>query len=394
MITIRYLLALICCLVVLLRLAEVDSAGTKENTALGNEGNDETNRDKKTASKKSYFDSEKEFMENFGKKFPKEAVSGGKIKIFTPDQQHFGLHPDSLYFNKNDVDRVHKRSFFCSIKHFLGGQGKNTNGHQVEEAAYPFIISTRSILFSVSDDRYEVKQYDGIQFFAVHHGKDGHFVLNLVRSGLVRDLANNIIGTLKWLDYTKSKNLEDYQDFAIENLKVRIRLSIQSFNEGIRKSMENNQKSWADSTIAIVTEHYVITVNVGKGSVLAYTSMYVGEILTPELKLKPNVFGQDTIDVDIEVYDRKYKDGELKNNDKFLLLLLETRRLVDCINQQTILSPVVTTISQSRRIDEQDLYKNASLAALNQCRLERSYIRWDNLDHTLILVGLNMRAIH
>lgn len=327
----------------------------------------------------------------------KLAEQEGDELLFDEDQDGYDKHADIFYYQDDTVNKEYERKRYMAAKVTLAGQKPDSTLRVVKSAVNPFGVGQRTFKqFGTLMDRWDVKDTGKeAQYLALYHGNGKAYVVNKVRAHLLRTLANAVNDYLPSLDRLAepdASNDEKTVHEVTDDIRGTIERVFREVDNTVRKTMADSDDSIATATVAIVSKAYIITVNVGKGKVIAYDNNYETTDLTPnedDAELR-NVFGAKRsrtmpIHPHVEFFSRE------ENGYQFLLM--ETPAVAEVVYDEAATSVVTSEIDQHKYVEseEQEIYSQSIVRILNQVENQQHPLKrfFVHSDYSIILVGLN-----
>lgn len=261
----------------------------------------------------------------------------------------YDLHKDSFYFDDSLVANAFTRKYYSRTKVTMGGQRPSITGQKVSPAVNPFIVAQKSIAtFGSTADRWDIKEDEyKNQYLGLFNGDA--FVVNKIRSQLLRRLANAIQDYLPILDSAD----EDSRTVIEAHVLDIVTKFIMDLNIQIRNNMKENDQSSATGTVVVITQKNLIVVNVGGGRALAYNEYSE----TIDLTAKSN-------DSDGQKYCESFGNTkksfacdpfvEIVPKEGIQILLLETPIVAALTKKDVIKHDIIKHIEQHKYHPEQE----------------------------------------
>lgn len=324
------------------------------------------------------------------------AVDNGPI--FDEDQDGYDKHADIFFYSDNLVAREFARSNYLASQVTLAGQAADLTGRPVKPAVHPFAVAQRSFKqFGTLKDRWDVKDTGkDVQYLALYHGKGSDYVVNKVRAHLLRKLANDVNDLIPVLDRTAEEDAQAHQD-EIETIQDNFRATVErvfrDVDNTIRRSMPDNDDSKASATVVIISKNFVITIGVGKGTVISYDDDFQEENLIDQTGqdglFENHLFGvkktrQESIQPRVQFHSR------LATNYQFLLI--ETPSVTASVPTEVAVRLVLNGVEAygDGAGKEQELYSSSVRNILDQVSVSLSPFQrfFMHSDYSVMLVGL------
>lgn len=323
--------------------------------------------------------------------------------IFDEDQDGYDKHADIYYYQDKQVATEYARAKYMATQVTLAGQAVDLTGRPVKPAVHPFAVAQRTFKqIGTLKDRWDVKDTGKeAQYLALYHGKGGDYVVNKVRAHLLRTLANAVNDLIPVLDRTAEPDAAQEHAEEVEAIRDNFRATIErvcrEVDNDIRRSMPDNDDSKASATVVIISKNFVVTVGVGKGSVIAYDDDYERSNLVDQTGedgvFDNHLFGvkktrQESIQPRVQFHSR------LDTNYQFLLIETPsvTATMQAHTQQKTDIEIVLSSINQHKDVEaqEQELYSSAVSNILTEIENSLSAFKrfFMHSDYSVILVGL------